>query len=118
MTEIQKLALKIQTVAGNAHWANKQEWSMFNNMLEELAGMAEALPVVGSINDIPEDKDEDGYSDNRLIDLNGWSEDFAIGHYDHNNARWIIHDDDKRSLFEPEHMTYRRLPLKKYNEKK
>lgn len=112
MTKIQALAEKLAAIILKAHWTSKEECQIALNIIVELVGMAEALPVVNGIDDIPHDNSV-GLSDDYLIDLNGRNEDFAIGFYDHANARWIIHDDDKR--VDPDHMTWQRLPLARYN---
>lgn len=118
MTKIQELTKRILLTLEGYH-VDRATKEILIGLIQELGGIAEAPLVVGTITDIPEDSgDNEGYSDNFLIDLNGWRKDFAIGHYDHDNGRWIIHDDDKRSLFEPDHMTWQRLPLAKYDEKK
>lgn len=120
MTKIQELAKKIKDIANrsipNERRCDK-EYHLLSTLIDELAGIAEAPLVVNTIKDIPADRDSDDNSENYLIDLNGFRTDFSIGHYDHYNKRWIIHDDGKRTMFEPEHMTWQRLPLAKYDKK-
>lgn len=95
---------------------HKTQIPTVNGIIDELASIAEAPLVVGSRYDIPPDSgDNAGFSDNYLIDLNGHRTDFGIGHYDHTYDRWIIHDDDQRTAFDPDHMTWQRLPLAKYD---
>lgn len=120
MTKIQELAERAKALfhAMASPNASRSKSNTLIGIIDELADIAESKLVVNTIADIPADRDEDGYSDNRLIDLNGHRIEFAIGYYDHKNSRWIICDDDKRSLFEPEHMTYQRLPLAKYDNEK
>lgn len=119
MTKIQELAKKIKDIANrsipNERRCDK-EYHLLSTLIDELAGIAEAPLVVGSRYDIPPDSgDNAGFSDNYLIDLNGHRTDFGIGHYDHTYDRWIIHDDDQRTAFDPDHMTWQRLPLAKYD---
>lgn len=113
MTKIQELAERAKGFAREID--NSQHYLALIVIIDELAGIAEAPQEVNGIKDIPPDSgDNEGYSDSYLIDLNGWRKDFAIGHYDHDNKRWIIHD-DKRTMLELDHMTWQRLPLAKYD---
>lgn len=116
MTKIQALAQKAKTLFSEVASpdASRAKRESLINIIDELAGIAEALPVVNGIDDIPPGNG-DGFSDDYLIDLDGYRTLYAIGFFDHANARWIIHDADKRTLFELEHMTWQRLPLAKYD---
>lgn len=116
MTKIQELAERAKSIAYEitSPDATRTKFTLLVGIIDELAGIADAGQVLNTPDNIPPDIGE-GHSDDYLIDLNGWRRDFAIGHYDHVNGRWIIHDDDARALFEPEHMVYRRLPLAKYD---
>lgn len=118
MTKIQELAKKIKDIANRSIPSDK-EYHLLSTLIDELAGIAEAPLVVNTIKDIPPDSgDNEGYSDNYLIDLDGYRKNFAIGHYDLDDRKWIIHDDDQRTAFEPDHMTWQRLPLAKYDNEK
>lgn len=54
---------------------------------------------------VPPAKDEDGCSENVLVDLNGRGDDFLVGWYDHENKEWMFHSNDT-SMFESAHMTW------------
>lgn len=95
------------------------------NIVNELAGIAEAPQVWYSADQHPNDvetgkpmtdNEGHGYSDNVLIDLDGWRKDFAIGWYDHDNKEWMFHQEDK-SLLDLKHMKWTYLPLAKYDKK-
>lgn len=107
MTKIQELAEKAKGFIR----VNARHEVIFE-IIDELAGVAEVPQVFYSGVEFPPAKDEDGCSENVLIDLNGWRRDFRVGWYDHNNKQWMFHVDDI-SVLELDHMTWTYLPLNK-----
>lgn len=116
-TKIQKLAELAKEYAREIN--HSRLYLNMIDIIDELAGIAEAPLVVGTHTDIPPDSGaEEGYSDDYLIDVDGYRKHFTIGFYDHDDKRWILHDDDLRSSFVLEHMTWQRLPLTKYDDER
>lgn len=122
MTKIQELAERAKVLAGGL--LNPQ-YTKLVAIIDELAGIAEAPQVWYSADQHPNDvetgkpmtdNEGHGYSDNVLIDLDGWRKDFAIGWYDHDNKEWMFHQEDK-SLLDLNHMKWTYLPLAKYDKK-
>lgn len=59
-----------------------------------------------------QDGDED-YSDDVIIDLDGYRETFRVGWYDFENQAWRLHDLD--SAVEEDNAKWSYLPLNKYD---
>lgn len=66
------------------------------------------------ITELPEQPDhKEGYSDDLLIDIDGWRKNFTVGHYDFDEKRWYIHNPD---LTIESTAMWQYLPLAKYED--
>lgn len=112
MTKIQELANRINNMITS--YAPDAP-GMIQDMVDELAGIAEAPQVAYGADEPPADTGE-GYSDDVLIDYDGHRKHFTVGWYDHDEKRWMFREEDT-SLLELEHMKWTYLNLAKYDKK-
>lgn len=113
MNKIQEFAERIKALLDGDLTPRKK--TMVYSMIDELAGIASAPQIVHGADEFPAGNGE-GFSDDVLIDLDGWRKHFAIGWYDHDDKEWRFHQED-RSQFEPANMKWTYLPLEKYDKK-
>lgn len=104
MTKIQELAQKLSNLI--ADYAPDAP-GVIHDMIDELAGIAAAPLVAYGASELPPSIGEtEGYSDDVLIDLDGYRKYFAIGYYDHDNKRWFVRDEDSRQDLDLKHMKW------------
>jgi len=69
------------------------------------------LSNANSSDEFPPDLGE-GYSEDVLIDVDGWRKNFRVGWYDHENKLWFIYDDTNWKVkINKKHMKWFYLPL-------
>lgn len=119
MTKIQELAERAKGFA--AQIDNSAAYFTLIGIIDELAGIAESLDATWHDHEaVPEEVihegERQGYSDDVLIDLDGHRKDYAIGWYDFDTKEWAL-DSEKftQDDIDHEHMSWRRLPLAKYD---
>lgn len=116
MTKIQELSERAKALASEIH--DSKKWQLMVGIIDELAGIAEASTVYYGATDTPPSIGEnEGYSDDVLIDIDGYRKHFSIGYYDYDNKRWFIRDEESRPDLDLEHMSWTYLPLAKYDKK-